>query len=511
MLARNFNRKSNMNVRDVLQDNVQDKIFTSILFTLVNLPYRDNSIDIEKLIIENQEYQCYKNHYRFDNGHMTIIKVASLAFVPYGIYARKIINFLLREFAYKMSLPHIYDENSRRMINLGKKPLDFIEKICGKRNVGKTRNLILTQLQAILNCHMAIATGYKQMNIKDDEALANDKFQFAFIESYDEQLINHKFDVFNNWQEEIFMSADLAKILSQHVMPLDILVYNQITSPMELDMYQYYTYQNYNCFKKGADLIKYDYEEIQKLFGRGYAKTSRGIADFKKDFRKNLESLQKKVNLQISAPINSKYITFVPQKPVMLTRSTSAKSWNELEYESYKDIIKDLPVIGESHKKLSNTSDNDWQNFNLKYNLKSKFDANAIKQIKQYFEKNSVETSRAVEYTLSKTSRNPSAYVVKALSDSWIKKSDEFNKKITEWQQIYKNLNKQEMADINVKANKALDFFKDRYSPEQFSISVIAAIFAKLQQCRDISLLANEIKGSRYQELVVRHLDLWSI
>ena len=300
MLARNFNRKSNMNVSDVLQDNIQDKVYTSILFTLVNLPYRDNSIDIEKIIIEIQEYQCYKNHYRFDNGHMTIIKVASLEFVPYGIYARKIINFLLREFAYKMKLSHIYDETARRMISLGKKPIDFIEKLCGKRNIGSnTRKAILMQLQAILNCHMAIATGYKQMSIKDDEALASEQFQFAFIESHDEQLINHKFDVFNNWQEAIYMSADLANILSQHVMPLDMLVYNQITSPMELDMYQYYTYQNYNCFKKGADLIRYDYDEVQKLFGRGYAKTSRGMAYFKKDFRKNLESLQQKVNLQI--------------------------------------------------------------------------------------------------------------------------------------------------------------------------------------------------------------------
>ena len=193
MLALNFNRKSNMNVSDVLQDNVQDKIYSSILFTLVNLPYRDKSIDIESIFIENQEYKCYKNHYRFKNGHMTIIKVASLEFVPYGIYARKIINYLLAEFAYKIGLPHIYDTMACRMINLGKTPLDFIEKLCGSRKIGSnTRKSILQQLQAILNCHMAVATGYKQMNFKDDEALATDKFQFAFIESDDEQLVNHK-------------------------------------------------------------------------------------------------------------------------------------------------------------------------------------------------------------------------------------------------------------------------------------------------------------------------------
>ena len=33
MLARNFNRNSNMNVSDVIHDNVPDKIYSSILFT----------------------------------------------------------------------------------------------------------------------------------------------------------------------------------------------------------------------------------------------------------------------------------------------------------------------------------------------------------------------------------------------------------------------------------------------------------------------------------------------
>jgi hypothetical protein len=512
MLAPNFSRKSTMNVNDVIQDNIPDKIYSSILFTLVNLPYRNNSIDIELITIDNQEYKCYKNHYRFDNGSMIIIKIASTEFVPYGIYARKIINFLIAEFSYKMNLPHIYDENARRMIKLGKKPIDFIEKLSGKRSSGSSSaKTILMQLQGILNCHMAIATGYKQMNPKDDEVLAKDTFQFAFIESYDEQLINHRFNVFDNWQEEIYISDDLAKILSQHIMPLDKVVYSQIKSPMELDVYQYYTYQNYNCIKKGTDLVNYDWEDTQKLFGRGYAKTSQGIAHFRADFRKNLESLKTKVNLQISAPQDAKYITFVPQKPLTTIGSTSAKSWSELEYESYKDILEDLPSISGSEKITNHDNKNDWHNFNLQYNLKSKFDTNAIKQIKQYFENNSIDTIKAVEYALSKTSRNPSAYIMKALSGNWIKKNDDFHKKISEWQNIYKNLTKQEVADINTKADKALVFLKSRYSPEQFSIPILTAIYAKLSQCNDTSIIIKELDGSKYKQHFERHFELWNI
>lgn len=208
--------------------NVSDKIYSSILFTFLNLPYRNNSIDIELFTTGNQEYKSYTHHYRFDNGTMMIIKVISTDFIPYGIYARKIINklfnYLIAEFAYKIGMPEIYNEKARRMINLGKNPVDFIKKLTWSRKVGSdTRKSILMQSQGLLNCYMAVATCYKQISANDDAVFLTDKdkLQFAFVESHNEHSINHKFDVFNNWQEEIYLSQDLANVFPQRIMPLD--------------------------------------------------------------------------------------------------------------------------------------------------------------------------------------------------------------------------------------------------------------------------------------------------
>ena len=70
MLARNFTRKPPMNVDELFQDAASERIFSSVLFTLVNLPYRDNSIDIDEIEIDGVTYKCYKNRYEFSNGKL---------------------------------------------------------------------------------------------------------------------------------------------------------------------------------------------------------------------------------------------------------------------------------------------------------------------------------------------------------------------------------------------------------------------------------------------------------
>ena len=72
MLARNFTRKPPMNVDELFQDPASERIFSSVLFTLVNLPYRDNSIDIDEIEINGITYKCYKNRYEFSNGKLFV-------------------------------------------------------------------------------------------------------------------------------------------------------------------------------------------------------------------------------------------------------------------------------------------------------------------------------------------------------------------------------------------------------------------------------------------------------
>lgn len=492
-----------MNVSDILQDDFTDKIYSSILFTLVNLPYRDNSIDLEDIIVGGQTLKCYQNHYRFKNGQMVIIKIASAGLVPYGIYARKIINFLIAEFTYKKNYPSMYTtEMSRRMVNLGKKPLDFVQKICGTRNPGTRKKIILTQLEAILNCNMAIATGYKQINPKDDEILASEKYQFALIESNDEQLVNHKFDVFNNWQEEIYISRDLADRLSRYIMPLDNNVYSKISSPMELDMYQYFAYQSYYASKNGITEARYNWDDLANLFGRGYAKNSMGLANFRHDFRKNLEELQSKVNLGISAPSDTKYITFAPV--ISLIENNNPDDFNSLDdSKPYQSLLKEF---SDNDRELLASQDG-WQLFLKKYDLFGKFDNNAIKVIKEHYFKDAVYTEKTIKYVLLQNVRNTSAYAKTALDKKWIKKYEEFMQRFEKWKSAFLSLSEAESNKYKRCADEAYTLLRQRYAPEDFSEEILTLIYTSYFKLLDFEAFLKELDGSKYKTLFQRHFD----
>ncbi len=513
MLARNFTRKSPMNVDEIFQDPASERIFSSVLFTLVNLPYRDNSIDIEEIDIDGVLYKCYKNRYDFSNGKLLIIKIASRQFVPFGIYARKIINFLIAEFSYKKNFPSIYDnEHSRRMISLGKKPIDFIEKICGRRKVGSdTRKSILKQLEAILNCRMAIATGYKQIDPNDDELFA-EKAQFALIDTGSNKLVNYTFDVTKNWQQEIYVSEDLAKILSQHLMPLDKSIYFNITSPLMLDTYQYFTYQNYNNVRRGVAELSYEWEELISLFGRGYAKTSQGLSDFRRDFRKGITELQSKVNFAISAPLDSKRVTFKPSVNLLLNNTKLVtKSMDDLKYEPYKELFNtfspDKQKI-EAHTRLDVTPTSDWVSFARMFNLAHKFDKNAINLIKTHFDKDEDTTRKTVKYVLEQATRNPSAFIKQALAGNWAIKYEEFNKRLFKWKRDYQLLNDKEVQKLSQSASNAYNFLQRDYHPEEFSQQILALIYMRYCAIGDIDELLVELEGSKYKQYFKRHHEL---
>ena len=514
MLTHNFTRKSNMNVIDVLNDNVPDKIYSSIVFTLVNLPYKANSIDIESICIDGVDYKSYKNHYRFRNGTMNIIKIASTEFVPYGIYARKIINFLISEFSYKYSMPHIYEcDQSKRMVRLGKKPIDFIEKICGIRKVGKTRNLVLQQLQAILNCKMAVATGYKQINPNDDEICANDRYQFALINSGDKSLVSHKFDVFSNWQEEIYISDDLADMLSRKIMPLNRDVYMRISSPMELDIFQYFTYQSYNASKDGKANCECSmhWDEVFKVFGRGYAKSSKGLANFRADFRKNTQSLMQKANLSISMPLDAKSITFKPiitqevlKRAIGLSDSIADDNSNDL-YLSIKSDLDKLPKINNS------VDSGNWDIFVGRYDILKLCDKSAIACVKRYFDLDAELTKKTIEYANTQKMRNPSAYLVAALNEKWIKLADEFSKRVNLWQNIYAGLSFEQKRKIDNVVSNSVTRLVDKWSPEPIDSNIVRLIYARYIDINDSDIVLRELVGSRYQTYFMRDRGLFDM
>ena len=513
MLVHNFNRKSDMNVNDILQDVTPDNLYSSVFFTLVNLPYKAKSSDIKNIELEEQNYECYTNHYRFDNGTMILVKIASNDFVPYGVYARKNMNFLIAEYSFKKNLPHIYDEQTRRMIDLGKKPIDYIEKICGTRKVGSdTRKAVLQQLEAILNCRMAIATGYRQIFPEDDERFLKEECQFALIESQDKQLVNHKFDVFNNWQPTVHVSNDLSSILSSRIFPLERDVYLKITSPMELDIYQFFSYQGYNKAKKNDyELCNYHWDIIFAIFGRGYEQTSKGLSNFKRDFRKCLESLQKKTSLLITAPKDAKGITFRPQALIMPQKlAVNPLNRSANDYNSYKPMLDDLFKI-ESDTKKDGHILNKWDDFIAKNDLLRKFDKSAITTIKKYFELDAEQTKKTMEYAKTQNPRNMSAYLVAALNNKWIEFNESFKKRLESWQIIYDKLTGEQKRKIDSAVSTAIPRLRDKWLQEQIDSRILTLIYARYLIDEDRDTLLQELTGSRYQTYFIRSFDLFNL
>ena len=503
-----------MSATDVLRNNVPDKIYSFIVFTLVNLPYKANSIDIDSICIDGIEYKSYKNHYRFTNGTMNIIKIASTEFVPYGIYARKIINFLISEFSYKYSLPHIYNcDQSKRMVKLGKKPVDFIERICGSRKVGSsTRKVVLQQLQAILNCKMAVATGYKQINPNDDEIHANDRYQFALIESNGMGLVNHKFDVVNNWQEEIYISDDLADMLSRRIMPLNRDVYMRISSPMELDIFQYFTYQCYNASKDNKQNrdCSMQWEEVFKIFGRGYAKNSKGLANFRTDFRKNTQSLMQKTKLAISMPLDKKYITFKPHVPDGAIKSGMGVSRGVGDDDLYLSLKSDLDIL----PKISGSvvvGGGDWEMFVEQYGILKNYDKSAVTVIKRYFDLDASLTKKTVEYVSTQKIRNPSAYLMSALNEKWIELGEGFKHRLNRWQIIYDGLPSEQKRKIDTVVSNVLPKLEDKWLSEQIESRVLRLIYARYIDIDNIDVMLQELVGSRYQTYFMRDRGLFDM
>ncbi len=170
-----------------------------------------------------------------------------------------------------------------------------------------------------------------------------------------------------------------------------------------------------------------------------------------------------------------------------------------------------MPNLDEqSDKKTFSINESEWQSFVIKYNLNNKFDTNACKQIKKYYEEDSINTIKTVEYVLSRTPKpkNISAFVVKALNDNWTKSYETFTTKTTEWKKILNSLSPKDVAHIDALASKSISFLKERYLNEEFNHQILTIIYARYMTDRNEKLLLDELTGSKYKMYFKRHFEL---
>ena len=96
---------------------------------------------------------------------------------------------------------------------------------------------------------------------------------------------------------------------------MDLSIYSGISSAMQLDMYQYFLYENWLLSRDDNNLKDYNFESLREMFGGGYNKTSQGKADFKRQFKKSLNCLGDLIpdlKLQYIDHNNSLQLTYNP-------------------------------------------------------------------------------------------------------------------------------------------------------------------------------------------------------
>jgi hypothetical protein len=153
-------------------------------------------------------------------------------------------------------------------------------------------------------------------------------------------------------------------------------------------------------------------------------------------------------------------------------------------------------------------STSNWNVVLQKYNLNTKFDNNAISFIKSAFDKDEIYTTKTIEYTLEQKPHKPSAFIKKALADNWIQKQDIFNHKMANLRNMFNKIPKNNAAKYVQMANKAVEFLRARYSPEEFSLEIITLIYFGLCSSKTPESFLRELDGSKYQSYFHRHMEL---
>lgn len=358
---------------------LDDVLISSVRISLLSLPYKDNSSEVFIKNFNGVDYFCYEHQHTFKAKILGII-FANPEKIPYGLYARKILHYIchtiflnIRDISLREEIPFkkvindtkYYDE--LRVIYFGKRK-DFISKITGRlRNGGKAIGDVLFQLHLLLTSNVSFYESWA----KGSKSKAKDRAiagfgPFAIVDE------KHKVDFLNNWEEDFLMPVDLLGFFTKYLNPMDLSIYSGIKSAMQLDMYQYYLYENWLLSKNNKSSKIYNFESLYEMFGGGYKKTSQGRAHFKQAIKKSLDGLielEPNLKLQYIDGNNSLHLIHNPELVINVDYNGSSI---EQELLSVDNNDSNIELVSEEHMpdnvKKVDTGDDIDEGFSLSLN-----------------------------------------------------------------------------------------------------------------------------------------------
>ena len=215
--------------------------------------------------------------------------------------------------------------------------------------------------------------------------------------------------------------------------------------------------------------------------------------------------------LSIYMPLDAKSITFKPiitqevlKRAIGLSDSIAEDNSKDL-YLSIKSDLDKLPKINNS------VDSGNWDIFVGRYDILKLCDKSAIACVKRYFDLDAELTKKTIEYANTQKMRNPSAYLVAALNEKWIKLADEFSKRVNLWQNIYAGLSFEQKRKIDNVVFNSVTRLVDKWSPEPIDSNIVRLIYARYIDINDSDIVLRELVGSRYQTYFMRDRGLFDM
>lgn len=199
--------------------------------------------------------------------------------LPSGIYPRRFFSYLCKSV--------ISTRKKNKVIKLPRSKSQFLKEIL-KINYAcckKETDAINAQLKALTNCNLTI----DYSNPNDASRLPYSAIQFFAGDC------SFLHDDNQDWQTEITLSNEMFELIKSNSVPISEHAVNTFTSARKLDVYNYFSYQNYNLYQKNLNHV-YDVDVLKYLFGGAIEQTSH----FRRVFKKILTDLKEISTLDIA-------------------------------------------------------------------------------------------------------------------------------------------------------------------------------------------------------------------
>ena len=256
---------------------------TYTISPFIHVPFlqHNNSKSATNEIINN-----YSKTVAIGDNTITVSYVNHDSNVPCGIYPRRLFSALCKFIVstkYKSATIKL-PSNKNKFI----KEILKINYVCGKKDT----QLINEQLKAFANCEISIQ--YSNPNETTRQPRNSIKF-FADDCSW-------LYDDVKSWQSEITLSQNMFNLIKHTRVPISAHAVDTFTSSRKLDIFNYFSYQNYNLYQKQLNHL-FEIDNLFYLFGGEI----QNIKDFKRSLSKVIKDLAEVSYLDLHIQLKNYY------------------------------------------------------------------------------------------------------------------------------------------------------------------------------------------------------------